>query len=719
MYEDTQKTDVSYKKITDWANEPTLASLKSDLEQARPHHDAQVLKIKEWQDLLDIKGKAKPKSIKGHSSVQPRLIRRQAEWRYPDLSEPFLSANKIFSINPRTFEDVEAARQNELVINWQFSTKIDKVKFIDDLVRSVVDEGTAIVRLGWERVIKQKMEEAPVFQYTPVFDPAYQQQIQQAILIKESNPRQFNENISPDIQEAVSYFEETGQLVMAQQIGTEQISVDDVVENKPTVEVVNPTNIYIDPTCNGDFDKALFVIMSFETNKAELQKTGRYVNLDKVDWEGNTVITEPNHETNTPDTFNFNDETRKKVIAYEYWGFYDIHKTGELVPFVATWIGNVMIRMEENPFPDEKLPFVVVNYLPKKRDLYGEPDAEVLGDHQRIIGAITRGLVDSLGRSANAQQGFAKGMLDPLNRRRFENGEDYEFNPAMNPMQGYIEHKFPELPVTAINMLQIQNQEAEALTGVKSFSEGLSSTAYGEVARGMSGVMDASAKRSMSILRRLAKAMVKIGNKIVAMNYVFLSEEETIRITNMNFITIRREDLKGNFDLDVDISTADMDNMKAQDLGFMFQTLGPNMDPKISMMILSKIADLKRIPDLAQQLREYEPQPDPLEVQAKQLEIQKLQMEIKKLESDILYNQARAQKAMSEADGKDIDNYQTASGIKHSNEMDKQQAQARANQDLEITKALVKPRKEGEGLPDIEAGIGYNAMTDLFNNQRK
>lgn len=718
MYEDTQKTDVSYKKITDWANEPTLASLKSDLEQARPHHDAQVLKIKEWQDLLDIKGKAKPKSIKGHSSVQPRLIRRQAEWRYPDLSEPFLSANKIFSINPRTFEDVEAARQNELVINWQFSTKIDKVKFIDDLVRSVVDEGTAIVRLGWERVIKQKMEEAPVFQYTPVFDPAYQQQIQQAILIKESNPRQFNENISPDIQEAVSYFEETGQLVMAQQIGTEQVSVDDVVENKPTVEVVNPTNIYIDPTCNGDFDKALFVIMSFETNKAELQKTGRYVNLDKVDWEGNTVITEPNHETNTPDTFNFNDETRKKVIAYEYWGFYDIHKTGELVPFVATWIGNVMIRMEENPFPDEKLPFVVVNYLPKKRDLYGEPDAEVLGDHQRIIGAITRGLVDSLGRSANAQQGFAKGMLDPLNRRRFENGEDYEFNPAMNPMQGYIEHKFPELPVTAINMLQIQNQEAEALTGVKSFSEGLSSTAYGEVARGMSGVMDASAKRSMSILRRLAKAMVKIGNKIVAMNYVFLSEEETIRITNMNFITIRREDLKGNFDLDVDISTADMDNMKAQDLGFMFQTLGPNMDPKISMMILSKIADLKRIPDLAQQLREYEPQPDPLEVQAKQLEIQKLQMEIKKLESDILYNQARAQKTMSEADGKDIDNYQTASGIKHSNEMDKQQAQARANQDLEITKALVKPRKEGEGLPDIEAGIGYNTMTDLIN-QRK
>ena len=108
--------------------------------------------------------------------------------------------------------------------------------------------------------------------------------------------------------------------------------------------------------------------------------------------------------------------------------------------------------------------------MPKKRELYGEADAELLEDNQKILGAVARGVIDVLGRSANGQQGFAKGMLDPLNRRRYENGQDYEFNPNLTPAAGLIEHKFPELPQSAMLMLNLQNQEAEALTGVKSFS---------------------------------------------------------------------------------------------------------------------------------------------------------------------------------------------------------------------------------------------------------
>ena len=78
------------------------------------------------------------------------------------------------------------------------------------------------------------------------------------------------------------------------------------------------------------------------------------------------------------------DDLRRKVVAYEYWGFYDIEGDGVLHPIVATWIGDTMIRLELNPFPDEKLPFVLVPYLPVKRELYGEPDAELLEDNQKI-----------------------------------------------------------------------------------------------------------------------------------------------------------------------------------------------------------------------------------------------------------------------------------------------------------------------------------------------
>ena len=113
------------------------------------------------------------------------------------------------------------------------------------------------------------------------------------------------------------------------------------------------------------------------------------------------------------------------------------------------------------------------------------------------------------------------------------NGEDYEFNPSMPPQAAFVEHQYPELPQSAMLMLQLQNQEAEALTGVKAFSGGLAGDAYNtKVATAIRGVLDAASKREMAILRRLAKGIQEIGNKIIAMNAVFLSEEETIRVNS-------------------------------------------------------------------------------------------------------------------------------------------------------------------------------------------
>lgn len=207
-----------------------------------------------------------------------------------------------------------------------------------------------------------------------------------------------------------------------------------------------------------------------------------------------------------------------------------------------------------------------------------------------------------------------------------------------------IEHKFPELPQSALTMATLQNQEAESLTGVKAFAGGVTGESYGDVAAGIRGVLDAASKREMAILRRLAKGMSEIGNKIIAMNAVFLAEHEVVRITNEEFVTIKREDLKGNFDLEVDISTAEVDNQKSQDLGFMLQTIGPNVDQQITLNILAEIADLKRMPKLAHDLRTWQPQPDPVQEQLKQLAVEKAQLENEELRSKIRLNDAQAQK---------------------------------------------------------------------------
>jgi hypothetical protein len=702
------------EKLTKWANEPSIQALKGDLESAKPSHDAQLSRIQNWNDQMAVRGKAKPPQVKGRSRVQPKLIRRQAEWRYSALTEPFLGSDKLFSVKPATFEDDAAAKQNELLLNWQFRTKFNKVKFIDDYVRATVDEGTSVVRLGWKRATKMVKEMVPVWQHFEIIDEQQLLQLQQAIELRDANPREYDEKVPAELKAAVDFYDESGQPTYAVQVGEEEVEVEKILENKPTAEILNPANVVIDPSCNGDMEKALFVVVSFETNLADLKKEGkRYKNLDKVNWEGNSPLSTPDHETSTPQEYNMKDRMRKRVVAYEYWGFYDIFNKDELVPFVATWIGDVMIRMELNPFPDGKLPFVVVPYLPVKRELYGEPDAELLGDNQDILGAVTRGMIDLLGRSANGQQGFAKGMLDPLNRRRYDNGQDYEFNPNVSPNAGLIEHKYPDIPQSALLMLNLQNQEAESLTGVKAFHGGMSGESYGKTsAMSVRGVLDAASKREMAILRRLAKGMVEIGTKIASMNSEFLSEKEVIRVTNAEFVEINREDLKGNFDLEVDISTAEVDNAQSQDLGFMLQTMGPDMDPSISTMLLSEIARLKRMPVLAEKLRTWKPQPDPFQQKMQQLEIAEKEATIAKLNAEAEAALAKSKESQANADKKNLDFVEQETGTTHARNLEQTGTQARANQDLMVTKALTTPVKEGTKPPDVEAAVGFNEMSD-------
>jgi hypothetical protein len=700
-------------KLTNWSNEPSLLQLKQDLTNGKQAHGLQMSKILRWQELLEVKGAAKPKKVKGRSQVQPKLIRRQAEWRYSALTEPFLGTEKLFKVSPVTFEDHDAAKQNELVLNYQFRTKLNRVKFIDDYVRATVDEGTSIVRVGWKRTTVMVKEKVPVWTYRAPVSAEEVEPLKAAWELRVSDPRAYSETVDAALKAACDYYEETQQASIATQTGETEVEVEKVVLNHPTADLLNPNNVIIDPACEGDLNKAMYVVVSFETTKAELAKEPkRYKNLDKVLWEGsNSPNTDPDHYTLTPEQ-QTHDALRQKKIAYEYWGFYNIKGGDELFPFVCTWIGNTIIRMELNPFPDQKLPFVVVPYLPVKRELYGEPDAELLEDNQAVLGAVTRGMIDLMGRSANSQQGFAKGMLDPLNKRRFEQGQDYEFNPGTSPQNGHINHTYPEIPQSAMLMLNLQNEEAEALTGVKSFGGGISGESYGDVAAGIRGALDAASKREMAILRRLAKGIKEIGQKFIAMNAEFLSEEEVVRITNDNFVTVKREELAGEFDLEVDISTAEIDNAKAQDLGFMLQTIGPNMDFAMTQLILTEIAELKRMPALAHKIANFQPQPDPLEEKKKELEIEKLQAQIDELRSKRKLNEAKARETDADADQATLDFVEQETGVKHDRELEKQRGQSEGNQNLAVTKALVTPRKPDQTEPDIEAAVGFNELTN-------
>ena len=746
---ETNETSDAVTIATGWKNPPTLADLKQDYEDGKQEHAIQQAKIDEWLNYLNVTGAVKKTKIPGRSNVQPKLIRKQAEWRYPSLTEPFLSTEDIFNVYPTTGADVDRAKQNELVLNNQFNTRINKVQFIDSYVRAGVDEGTIIVRIGWKSEQETYTEDQPVYQFVPDMSGRAGQQYQAMMQMQQSNPAQFDEQVNEGFKQAIEILRRTGQIVIPHQAGIKKVEKKRFLYNHPTVEVCDSNNVILDPSCNGDITKAGFAIYNFETSKSELKKKGIYKNLDKI--KGTSAPSPLGEPDYTPgkdiSTFTFKDDARAKFLATEYWGYWDYNDTGVVEPFVATWVGDTLIRMEVSPFPDKELPFVIAVLMPVRRSLYGEPDGELLSDNQEIIGAITRGMIDIMGKSANGQTGIRKDFLDTTNARKFREGKDYQFNGNVDPRIGVFQHVYSEIPQSAYTMLQLQNSEAESFSGVKAYNSGISGDSLGNVAAGVRGALDAASRRETSILRRLAAGMVEIGRKIISLNADLLSEEEVIRITDTQFVTVRRDDLAGKFDIRLIISTAEEDNAKAQELAFMLQTGAASADPGEVRMIRAEIARLRKMPALAKRIEEYQPQPDPMVQQKQQMEIQVLQMQLRKesalaqkheaectlmgvqqmnQRADAMLTiakrdteQAKTRNLHSKSDAQDLDYLEQESGVHQERELQKIGEQAQSYTQMDIAKNhLEKDAAEHKAV--LEVGVAtHKAALDMGATEHK
>ena len=467
--------------------------------------------------------------------------------------------------------------------------------------------------------------------------------------------------------------------------------------------------MFIDPTCQDDIDNAQFVIFRYETDLSTLKKDGRYKNLDKLKEAGDELSSDEDFDPEDETEFKFSDKARKKLLVYEYWGNYDIDDDGEVEPIVCAWIGGTIIRLGSNPYPDKKPPFIVVPFSSVPFQLHGENNIDLIEDNQKVITATTRGIINNMAQSTNGQVGIRKGALDAIQRKKFFSGKNFEFNgsPA-----DFWQGSFNQIPGSAFDMMTLQNNEAESLTGTKAFSQGLTGNALGNTATAARGVMDASASRTLDTVRNIAENLIKpLMRKWMAYNSEFLSEEEVVRVTNSEFVPIRRDDLAGNIDIDISISTAEDNSMKMQELTFLLQTLGNTLPFELTQKVLAQIARLSRQPELEKDIEAFKPQPDPMAEQMKQLEMAKLQAEVQYLQARAFAAQAsageddadkaeklaqaelkraQARKLMSEADNLDLKYIADDRQVKHQEDLDKEQLKHQQKLELEDMKRLAR-----------------------------
>ena len=121
-----------------------------------------------------------------------------------------------------------------------------------------------------------------------------------------------------------------------------------------------------------------------------------------------------------------------------------------------------------------------------------------------------------------------------------------------------------------------------------------------------------------------------------------------------------RDDLAGNFDLELAITSAEENQAKAESLAFMLQTLGNTVNQEMTQMILSEICDLRKMPELAERVRRFTPPPpDPMQQKLQEMQIELLQAQIEKLHAEAGKSEADTQlsnaKAQSEIYGTQLD----------------------------------------------------------------
>jgi hypothetical protein len=200
-------------------------------------------------------------------------------------------------------------------------------------------------------------------------------------------------------------------------------------------------------------------------------------------------------------------------------------------------------------------------------------------------------------------------------------------------------------------MIGLMNNEIESITGTKSFSGGINGGSLGNTATGARGAMDATAVRRMNLVRNVAENLIKpLIRKWMSYNSEFLEDEEVVRVTNDEFVPVRRDDLDGRVDIDVTIATAEDNAAKSQELSFLLQTVGPNEDPAVRREIMADIMDLMRMPEQAKRIREYQPQADPAEEKMKQLQMENLMLENESLKALVKDRNARAGENIIDAD---------------------------------------------------------------------
>lgn len=602
--------------------EELLGVVRHDFQHSASYHTLHQLKINEYAHAYNASLYGNEQAHK--SQIVAPITKEFIDYQVPGLKSPFLSLNKLLKGSGTLKDTDKLAVMFEKYLNYVYYKQFNPEPFIDKLVKTLLLQGTVIVKLGWDYRTHNRFTAIHTKRIVVEPIPENEQTLQQAVTGQKGNPV---EKETTEVKKDIKY-----------------------TINQPTAEVILHEEIFVAPNAlNGDISEADFVIHTYKTNISKLRESGVYANLDKVSSDllgavGNTSMgndTNP-YNINMPGYvipsrvhMSYSDIERQLITIREYWGYYDIDKDGVVEPILCVVANDsVVIRLELNPYPDGRLPFVSTSINKGIYDLYGSSDAELLSITQRQLTTLWRGAFDNLMVANNGQKGYPINFFRSSKERNAkEQGEDYEYDPRAGG--GIIQETFNELPGSFYNLIGKLKEDASYVIGV---TPQLGNQAGNASMYAPGSAMSSAQLRQLDIVKNIALNLIlPMLRRWGLYASEFLSPEEWARIVGRENVMEIPEDteLYNLVELDMEISTEELKQLKMNSLSFVFQTVGPSMPPELQQLVQADIFELAGMYGRADFMRSYKPEPDPAQQKMQELQLLHMQKEIEGMDSDI------------------------------------------------------------------------------------
>lgn len=547
----------------------------------------------------------------GRSRIKSSDTMDAIEWMMPSFMKTFAGSNSCVSVSPVGTEDVAKAEKLQKLLNWQFmGRRVKGFRVLYEWIKSALIYGTSVVKVTWRDIYVTKGFDVPVAseaEIAAMLDSddyidvqGLPEDIPPGAVITEEMMAFAQSH--PDMLAKIGYINAIPQQV--QPVALEAMRVYRDVRGTrriksysgPMVEVISPEDFWMDPKADA-IEEALFVIHRVWRTYGELrdmEREGIYKNVEKVkDWVDKSRSEFENAESAEryaaagqvdPATNASPNEdlqpARRKLEVFEWWGLLDLKGDGYQEPYLVVVCGDVILRMEKNPYGHGQAPFEVLRPMLDPYKFSGVGMPELVGEFQALKTAILRQTLDNVS--------FQNNGMWLVNRNA-----GVDTSALLNPRPGTIVKanitQGAVVPITPsslqsmpLNMLELIDSMLQKRTGVTSYNQGLDANSLNKTATGITRIMDASAQRIELIARVMAETGIKpLYQKLLMLNQQFIDQTIVIRVFNRP-VEISPDDLIGDFDVTVDVGGATgRDETRSQQMMLLLQYAGNLMSLQV------------------------------------------------------------------------------------------------------------------------------------------